>query len=59
MRDKLRFRATDKDIRKRLGKWPLSLSTDLIALPAMRAMALLNHHGMRDKDTVEKDFFEV
>ena len=25
----------------------------------MRAMALLNRHGMKDKDTVEKDFFEV
>jgi hypothetical protein len=31
----------------------------LIALPAMRAMALLNRRGMRDKHTGDKDFFEV
>jgi len=31
----------------------------LIALPAMRAMALLNSHGMKDKSGGKKGFFEV
>ncbi|MDA7640078.1 hypothetical protein N8787_00435 [Opitutaceae bacterium] len=50
----MRFRATDKGIRKRLGNWPLSVSTDLIALPAMRAKALLNRHAVKDKSGGEK-----
>ena len=33
----LRFRRTDKVVREKLGRWPLSVSSDLIAVPAMRA----------------------
>ena len=38
---RLRFRRTDEFARERLGRWPLSVSTDLIAVPAMRAARLL------------------
>ena len=37
----LRFRATDRHVKERIGRWPLSVSSDLIAVPAMRAAALL------------------
>ncbi|MDE0105376.1 MAG: DUF429 domain-containing protein [Bryobacterales bacterium] len=37
----LRFRKTDRVARERLGRWPLSVSSDLIAVPAMRAVSLL------------------
>jgi hypothetical protein len=37
---------------------PLSVSTDLIALPAMRAMALLHRHGVTDRSG-DGRFFEV
>ena len=37
----LRFRRTDEVAREKLGRWPLSVSTDLIAVPAMRAVRLL------------------
>ena len=38
---RLRFRRTDEFARERLGRWPLSVSSDLIAVPAMRAARLL------------------
>jgi len=59
LRDQMRFRETDKAVRQRIGKWPLSVSTDLISLPAMRAMALLNRHGIVDKSGGEGGFYEV
>ena len=37
----LRFRRTDEVVRERLGRWPLSVSSDLIAVPAIRAVRLL------------------
>lgn len=37
----LRFRRTDAFIRARIGRWPLSVSSDLIAVPAIRAVRLL------------------
>ena len=37
----LRFRRTDEVVKERLGRWPLSVSSDLIAVPAMRAVRLL------------------
>jgi Protein of unknown function (DUF429) len=37
----LRFRATDRHVASATGRWPLSVSSDLIALPAMRAAALM------------------
>ena len=38
---RLRFRRTDEVAREKLGRWPLSVSTDLIAVTAMRAVRLL------------------
>ena len=37
----LRFRLTDRHVAAETGRWPLSVSSDLIALPAMRAAALM------------------
>ena len=37
----LRFRRTDRVARERLGRWPLSVSADRIAMIAMRAARLL------------------
>ena len=37
----LRFRRTDEVVKEKLGQWPLSVSSDLIAVPAMRAVRLL------------------
>ena len=37
----LRMRVTDRVARDRTGRWPLSVSTDRIALPAMRGAHLL------------------
>jgi predicted nuclease with RNAse H fold len=54
----LQFRATDLYVQERLKIWPLSVSTDRIALPAMRAMALLQRHDVRDKSGGPK-FYEV
>ncbi|WP_423928520.1 DUF429 domain-containing protein [Candidatus Palauibacter sp.] len=38
---RLRFRRTDEVVREKLGRWPLSVSSDLIAVTAMRAVRLL------------------
>ena len=38
---RLRFRRTDEIAKEKLGRWPLSVSTDLIAVTAMRAVRLL------------------
>ena len=59
IRDELRFRLTDRIVRERIGKWPLSVSSDLIALPAMRAMALLRRSNVQDKSGGDKGFYEV
>ncbi len=40
-RDALRFRRTDVVVRDVLGRWPLSVSSDLIAITAMRCAGLL------------------
>jgi hypothetical protein len=40
-RHDLRFRATDHHVRRITGKWPLSVSTDRIGVPALRAIRLL------------------
>ncbi|HLP08454.1 MAG TPA: DUF429 domain-containing protein [Opitutaceae bacterium] len=57
-RERLRLRATDRQVCHELGLVPLSVSTDRIALPAMRAMALLRRHGVRDRSG-DGRFFEV
>jgi predicted nuclease with RNAse H fold len=48
-RDELRFRLTDRHVRARTGRWPLSVSSDLIGVPAMRCAALLARLGVRDR----------
>ncbi|MCC4909229.1 DUF429 domain-containing protein [Microbacterium sp. cx-59] len=37
----LAFRETDRDVRRRTGRWPLSVSTDRLGLTAMRCAGLL------------------
>ncbi|MEZ4452695.1 MAG: DUF429 domain-containing protein [Nannocystaceae bacterium] len=48
-RDQLRFRRCDRWIHARTGRWPLSVSSDLIAIPAMRCAALLGRLGVVDR----------
>ena len=38
----LRYRETDRVVAARTGRWPLSVSTDLIGVPAFRAARLLS-----------------
>jgi predicted nuclease with RNAse H fold len=58
LRDRLRLRITDREVNRHTKLWPLSVSTDKISLPAMRAMALLYRHGVTDKSG-DGRFFEV
>lgn len=46
---RLRYRATDHVVRERMGRWPLSVATDLISIVAMRCTGLLQRLGVRDK----------
>lgn len=39
--DRCRLRETDRAVHRRTGKWPLSVSAERIAMPAMRCAALL------------------
>ncbi len=39
---RLRYRATDLVVQEQTKRWPLSVSTDLIAVPALRAARLLS-----------------
>lgn len=55
----MRFRTTDIAVHGAVNFWPLSVSTDRIALPAMRAMALLQKVGVGDKSGKHGRFFEV
>jgi len=45
---KLRFRRTDFAVHKITGRWPLSVSSDRIAIPAMRCKGLLSKMGVTD-----------
>lgn len=38
----LRYRDTDREVRRLTGRWPLSVSSDLIAVPTFRAVRLLS-----------------
>ncbi len=58
VRKRLQFRETDRFVTEKLGIWPLSVSTDRIALPAMRVNALLRRYGNKDRSGGPK-FFEV
>ncbi|MEJ7762644.1 MAG: DUF429 domain-containing protein [Thermomicrobiales bacterium] len=48
-RDDLRFRRTDVVVRVALGRWPLSVSSDLIAITAMRCAGLLAAMNVEDR----------
>jgi predicted nuclease with RNAse H fold len=48
-RDELRFRRTDFMVREIAGRWPLSVSSDLIAVPTMRCVGLLEKMGVADR----------
>ncbi|MGD9711890.1 MAG: DUF429 domain-containing protein [Thermomicrobiales bacterium] len=48
-RDRLRFRRTDFATQALLGRWPLSVSSDLIAITAMRCAGLLSELGVVDR----------
>lgn len=48
-RDHLRFRRTDFAVREVLGRWPLSVSSELIAVPAMRCQQLLRSLDVEDR----------
>jgi hypothetical protein len=49
LRDELRFRRTDHRVRQVIGRWPLSVSSDLIAVPAMRCHLLLRRMAVDDR----------
>ncbi len=49
LRDRLRFRATDRVVRGITGRWPLSASSDLIAVPMFRCLGLLAAMGVADR----------
>lgn len=58
LRDRLRFRLTDRVVHDQVGQSLLSVSSDRIALPAMRAMALLRRFHVTDRSG-DGRFFEV
>ena len=45
----LRYRVTDHVVRERIKRWPLSVSSDLIGVTAMRAARLLSENGQIDR----------
>ena len=45
----LRYRMTDHLVRERIKRWPLSVSSDLIGVTAMRAARLLSESGRIDR----------
>lgn len=49
LRKRLCFRETDREMYSTLGIWPLSVSSDRIAMPAMRTFSLLQRHGVEDR----------
>lgn len=49
VRDRLRFRATDRRVRGITRRWPLSASSDLIAVPMFRCLRLLARMGVADR----------
>lgn len=55
-RDDLRFRLTDVRVRAALGRWPLSVSSDRIALAAMRCAGLRGELAMVDESGAPRVF---
>ena len=49
VRDGLRYRATDRAVRDAVGRWPLSVSSDLIGVVAMRCVGLLIRMGVTSR----------
>lgn len=49
VRDRLRFRETDRVVRDITRRWPLSASSDLIAVPMFRCLRLLAAMGVGDR----------
>ena len=45
----LRYRATDLAVHRVVGRWPLSVSSDLIAVAAFRCQGLLTRMGLTDR----------
>jgi predicted nuclease with RNAse H fold len=59
-RDELTLRLTDREVTRLSGLRPLRVAADRIALPALRAMALLHRHGVADRSGPPGgSFFEV
>jgi predicted nuclease with RNAse H fold len=58
LRKQLCFRETDRFVRKKVEHWPLSVSADRLALPAMRTCGLLARCGVADRSGDGK-FYEV
>jgi predicted nuclease with RNAse H fold len=59
-RDELTLRLTDCEVTRLSGLRPLRVAADRIALPALRAMALLHRHGVTDRSGPPgATFFEV
>ena len=56
-RRSLRLRETDLWTHGQIGKWPLSVSSDSIAMCAMRAVTILSRMG--EVDRVDGPYFEV
>jgi predicted nuclease with RNAse H fold len=54
----LRFRITDRFVQEQTGRWPLSSSSDLIAITAWRCAALLDRLGVRSR-TGDDGVYEV
>ena len=48
-RNELRYRLTDFRVHELTGRWPLSVSTDLIGVPALRCAGLLTRMGVTDR----------
>ena len=60
LRDRLTLRLTDQWVTAKIGLHPLRVSADRIAIPAMRAMALLHRHRVTDRSGPQSGkFFEV
>ena len=49
LRLRWRFRFTDRAVHKHLNLWPLSVSSERIAVPAMRCQTLLQRMGVTDR----------
>lgn len=54
--EEIRLRETDRVVRRRSGRWPLSVTSDRIAIPAMRCAGLLTAiAGHVGSDQVSRD----